>query len=146
MTDSIDTFLSDWASAERAGDVGTLDALLADDFTAIGPLGFILPKPDWLARHRSGGLRYQTFAVDDPQVRQVGPVAVITATNRARASYQGHPVAEALRATLVLTPGDRGWQLASIHMSFIAGTPGAPPVPAAPAGQAPDAADTGSAS
>jgi ketosteroid isomerase-like protein len=135
MTDSISAsiqaFLSDWASAEQAGDANTLDKLLADDFTAVGPLGFILPKPAWLGRHRSGDMRYETFSVDDPQVRQLGPVAVVTATNNARASYRGHPVAEALRATLVLTAADRGWQLAAIHMSFIAGTPGAPPIPGA---------------
>jgi len=32
------------AANEQAGDTSTLDALLAGDFTAVGPLGFILPR------------------------------------------------------------------------------------------------------
>ncbi len=147
MTDSIETFLHDWASAERTGDVGALDRLLTDDFTAVGPLGFILPKAAWLGRHRSGDLRYQAFTVDEPVVRLLGPVAVVTATNNTEASYQGHPVPGVLRVTLVLTGGDHGWRLAASHMSFMAGTPGAPPIPGATgAANAPGAANTGSAS
>jgi ketosteroid isomerase-like protein len=133
MTESVATFLTDWARAEQAGDTAALDALLTDDFTAVGPLGFILPKPAWLARHRDGDLRYTSFTVDEPAVRRLGPVAVITATNNQQASYQGHPIPSVLRVTLVLASGDGGWQLAAAHLSFVAGTPGAPPVPGPPA-------------
>jgi hypothetical protein len=47
---TIDDLLTDWATAERNGDVSTLDRLMTDDFAGIGPLGFVLPKPVWLAR------------------------------------------------------------------------------------------------
>ena len=50
----IDTTLTEWAAAERDGDTAALDTLLTGDFTAVGPLGFILPKQAWLARHRPG--------------------------------------------------------------------------------------------
>ena len=133
MTESVETFLADWARAEQAGDAGTLDKLLTSDFTAVGPLGFILPKPAWLARHRDGDLRYRSFTVDEPAVRCLGQVAVVTATNNTEASYQGHPVPGTLRATLVLTAADPGWQLTALHLSFVAGTPGAPPIPGPPA-------------
>ncbi|MBV9793164.1 MAG: nuclear transport factor 2 family protein [Actinobacteria bacterium] len=129
MSDSIDTFLQDWSRAELTGDTDTLDRLLTDDYTAVGPLGFILPKAAWLGRHRGGDLHYEAFSVDEPAVRPLGPVAVVTATNHTEASYQGHPVPGVLRVTLILTSGDRGWQLAANHMSFVAGTPGAPPIP-----------------
>lgn len=33
-----------WAEAERTADVASLDAILADDFAAIGPLGFVLDR------------------------------------------------------------------------------------------------------
>ncbi len=133
MTDSVPTFLADWARAEQAGDTGTLDTLLTGDFTAVGPLGFILPKAAWLARHRGGDLRYQSFTVDEPVVRRLGQVAVVTATNNTEASYQDHPVPGTLRATLVLTAAGPGWQLTALHLSFVAGTPGAPPIPGPPA-------------
>jgi ketosteroid isomerase-like protein len=131
-------FLSEWAAAEGAGDARTLETLLADGFTAVGPMGFILPKQAWLARHRSGDLSYQEFGLDEVQARPVGPdAAVVTARSNSRGSFQGHPVPESLRATLVLASSAGRWQLAAIHMSFIAGTPGAPPIPG-PGGRPPN--------
>src|ERR1700753_3583735 len=136
MPESVEPFLPDWARAEQAADTTALETLLASDFTAVGPLGFVLPKPAWLARHRDGDLRYQSFTVDEPVVRRLGPVAVVTATNHQQATYQGHPIPSTLRVTLVLAGygGDAGpgWQLAAAHLSFVAGTPGAPPVPGPP--------------
>ncbi len=128
--EATEEFLSEWAAAEGAGDATALETLLADGFTAVGPLGFILPRPAWLARHRSGDLTYQDFSLEDIQVRPVGPdVALVTARNNTRGSYQGHPIPEATRATLVLVSSAGRWQLAAIHMSFVAGTAGAPPIP-----------------
>jgi hypothetical protein len=125
-----ETFLAGRAAAERDGDAGTLESLLSEGFTAVSPLGFILPKAAWLARHRSRDLTYQQFGLDEVQGRPVGddPV-VVTARNNTRGSYQGHPIPEATRATLVLAREAGSWKLAAIHLSFIAGTPGAPPVP-----------------
>ena len=135
MTDSIDSFLDRWAAAEQAGDTERLDALLVGDFAGIGPLGFTLPRRAWLARHRSGDLRYDSFTLAEVQTRVYGQAAVITARNNTRGSYQGHPVPEATRATLVVVSGADDWQLAAIHLSFIAGTAGAPPLPGVAASQ-----------
>lgn len=123
-------FLTEWAAAEQAGDISALGRLLADEFTAVGPLGFILPKQAWLARHRSGDLAYEAFSLEEVQACPIGPgTVVVTARNNTRGSYQGHPIPAATRATLVLASNGSRWQLAAIHMSFIAGTPGAPPIP-----------------
>lgn len=131
---SIETTLAEWAAAERDGDLTALDALLADDFTAVGPLGFVLPKQAWLARHRpDGGLSYESFTLAEVQTRRLGgDVAVVTARNDQPGRFQGHPVPEAVRATLVLARQDDGWRLAALHLSFIAGTAGAPSIPGPP--------------
>src|SRR5438046_1953533 len=92
MTGTIEAFLSHWARAERAGDAGALETLLTEDFAAVGPLGFILPRQGWLARHRNGDLSYQAFALDEVQVRPLGEAAVVIARNHTRGSYQGHPI------------------------------------------------------
>jgi ketosteroid isomerase-like protein len=131
MTEPVEGFLSEWASAERAGDTAKLETLLTEDFTAVGPLGFILPRQGWLARHRDGDLTYQTFTVDEVQARLLGEAAVVTARNNTRGSYRGHPVPEAVRATVILVSHAGEWKLAAMHMSFIAGTPGAPSIPGA---------------
>jgi ketosteroid isomerase-like protein len=75
-------------------------------------------------------LTYQDFSLDEVQVRPAGQdAAVVTARNNTRGSYQGHPIPEATRATLVLVSDGGRWRLTAIHMSFIAGTAGAPPIP-----------------
>jgi ketosteroid isomerase-like protein len=137
MADSIQALLGEWSAAEHAGDTERLEVLLADDFTAVGPLGFVLPKQAWLARHRQGDLTYDSFGLAEVQVRVLGEAAVVTARTNTRGSYRGHPVPEATRATLVLVREAGHWQLAAIHMSFIAGTRGAPPIPGSAAAATP---------
>jgi ketosteroid isomerase-like protein len=133
MTTDITTFLTTWAEAERAGDTATLDQLLTDDFRGVGPLGFILPKPAWLERHEPGsGLSYETFELDEVQTRTHGTTALVTARQNAIGAYFGQPTPESIRATLALVDDGDGWKLATIHMSFIAGTAGSPPLPGPP--------------
>jgi ketosteroid isomerase-like protein len=132
----ISTFLSAWTSAEQSRDTTFLQANLTDDFVGVGPLGFQLPKQAWLARHQGDGLRYETFDLDETEVRTHGSAVIVTARQTAIGTFQGHPVPQVLRDTLLLVREGEGWQLAGIHMSFIAGTPGAPPLPG-PAAAAP---------
>ena len=126
---AIEEFLSEWADAEQAGDTATLERLLASGFSAVGPLGFILTKEGWLARHRHGDLSYEAFSASEVNARTSGGTGIVTARLNTRGSYQGRPVPEAVRATLILVSSKGGWKLAAIHMSFIAGTPGAPSIP-----------------
>jgi ketosteroid isomerase-like protein len=126
---AIEEFLTTWAAAEQAGDTTTLQTQLASDFTAVGPLGFILTKQAWMGRHNSRDLTYDSFALADVQTRVYGQAAVVTLRSNTRGSYQGHQIPEATRATLVLVSDAGTWQLAAIHMSFIADTQGAPPIP-----------------
>ena len=141
MTDSIQTFLDEWSAAEGAGDPERIAAMLTDDFLAVGPLGFILPKQAWLARHSAGELGYDSFSLAEVQVRQHGEAAVVTARNNTVGSYRGHPIPEATRATLVLVREAGNWQLAAAHMSFLAGTRGAPPIPGAVPASGPGTGD-----
>ena len=129
MADSISSFLDEWSAAEQAGDTVRLETLLTGDFAGIGPLGFTLPRQAWLGRHHSRDLRYDSFALADVRARVYGQAAVITARNNTRGSYQGQPIPEAVRVTLVLVSDAGNWRLAAIHMSFIASTQGAPPIP-----------------
>ena len=122
-------FLGELAGAERQGDAGRLERQLDDDFVGVGPLGFVLSKQDWLSRF-GHGLTYDDFSLEDPQVRRDGDTAIVVGTQNQSGSMQGNPLPfSSVRSTLVLRRRPDGWRLASVHMSFIAGTPGAPPVP-----------------
>ena len=109
MSKLIHAFLSQWTTAELAGDAETLATLLTDDFSGVGPLGFVLHRPAWLDRHHQG-LAYEQFSLEEIQIRLYlyGEVAVVMARNNARGTYQGQPLPEALRATLVIAPKSEG--------------------------------------
>ena len=133
----IEEFYDRWAAAERDADVTALHALIDAEFCGVGPLGFTLDKHAWLQRHRDGDLRYEAFSLDEVATRRPSTdVAVLTARQNAIGTYRGVPTPPALRATIVLTGADDRWKLQTLHLSFIAGTPGAPPLPGAAAAEA----------
>jgi hypothetical protein len=113
-------FAERWAKAELAGDTGALERMLAPDFMAVGPRGFLLNRDEWLARHQSRDLVYSSFNLSDVAARRYGPVTVLIGRQVQEASYQGHPVPlSELRVTLVLIQRDGGWRLAGLHLSPI---------------------------
>jgi hypothetical protein len=61
--------VEDWASAELRGDAAYLGSTLADHFISIGTRGFMLTKDQWLERHETGSLRYESFGLDEVEVR-----------------------------------------------------------------------------
>jgi hypothetical protein len=72
--------------------------------------------------------------VDEVQTRRPGGAAIVTARTNARGTYQGHPIPEAVHATLTLVGEGGRWKPVALHISFIAGTSGAPPGPGAGTG------------
>ncbi|GAA1662861.1 nuclear transport factor 2 family protein [Fodinicola feengrottensis] len=125
----IEEFLTTWAAAECAGDTTAIGQLLTDDFTAVGPLGFTLSKEDWLGRHASGQMSYESYDFADVVVRSYEDTAVAIVRQHAIGTFNGHPVPSDLRASIVLVRSGDSWLLSTVHMSFVAGTPGAPPIP-----------------
>jgi len=121
-----------WVATEASGDAAAIDKLLTDDFTGVGPLGFVLTRDEWLDRHASGALRYSALRLAEPWVRADGDHAIVVALQVGEATYRGHPAPGVLRATIVLRGTPDGWRVAHVHTSFVAGTPGAPPVPGRP--------------
>jgi uncharacterized protein (TIGR03086 family) len=127
----ITAVLDRWAAGEAAGDNEVLADCLSEDFVGVGPLGFLLPKQAWLHRHGSGGLVYEKFELQETQVREYGDTAVVTTLVDQPGTYQGNPIPQCTRSTLVLVKQDGQWRISTDHMSFVAGTPGAPPIPTA---------------
>jgi hypothetical protein len=122
----IDEFIDIWAGAEREGDAVTTDRLLTDDFVGVGPVGFELPKVAWLARQTGTDLHYDHLSLDEITTRIYGSSAVTIARWNAQGTARGNPLPEATRVTLVTVDDHGERRLASLHFSFIAGTPGAP--------------------
>jgi hypothetical protein len=123
ITEQARELLRRWVDAEQRGDASALDALLAADFRAVGPRGFVLDKQQWLDRYRSGDLVNQSFNLDDVDVRSYGAVAVAVASQTQQATYQGHPADGRFRVTLVAAPVDGRLTLAALHLSPIVERP-----------------------
>jgi ketosteroid isomerase-like protein len=113
----IAALLHDWSTAEAANDATALEPLLTDDFTAVGPRGFVLDRDQWLDRYRSQSLDNTTFTLRRPATRVHGDTAVTIAEQNNQASFQGHDASGQYRATLITVRTADRWQLAGVHLS-----------------------------
>ena len=112
-----------WATAELHGDTAFLESTLADDFVGIGPLGFMLTKQEWLARHQSADLKYASFSLDEVKVRVYNDAAILTGRQVQNAAYRGNPIQGQFRITLVFVQQQGQWRLASLQLSTIGQPP-----------------------
>lgn len=110
-----------WTRAETTADVTALDALSTDDFTLVGPLGFVLDKAHWLHRYRGGDLVTEQLRWDEVTVRVYGDAAVAVGRHTQRARYRGQPADGSFRSTHVLVRDGGEWRLAGIQLSPIGG-------------------------
>ena len=109
-----------WAQAEQRGDTATLGALTTEDFTLVGPLGFVLHRAEWLERYETGGLVTHSLTWDETSVRDYGDTAVVVGRHTQRAEYRGTPADGSFRATHIVVRQGGEWRLAGIHLSPIA--------------------------
>ena len=112
-----------WATAELRGDTAFLEQCLAEDFVGVGPLGFLLTKQQWLARHQSGEMKYTAHTLDEVRVRAYNEAAIVIGRLTQQATYQGHPMNVQMRTTLVFVHQQGYWQLAGLHFCNIGQPP-----------------------
>src|SRR5579859_7729358 len=115
--------LDAWTTAELRGDVAFLERTLADDFIGIGPLGFMLTKQEWLARHQSGDMKYNVHTLDEVSVRAYTGAAIVIGRLTQEATYRGNPINAHLRTMLVFVLQQGQWRLAGLQLSNIGQPP-----------------------
>lgn len=126
-TDTIRELGSRRAAAEQRADLTELDAITTDDFTLVGPLGFVLDKQQWLDRYRTDGLRTTTLQLHDVDVRDYGATAVTIGIHTQQGEVDGHPIDGSFRITQVYVRDGERWALAGAHLSPIGAMPFRPP-------------------
>jgi hypothetical protein len=112
-----------WIAAELRGDIAFLERALAGDFMAVGPLGFMLTKREWIGRHQSGNMKYDALALDEVTVRVYDRAAVLIGRMVQDAAYRGNSVQAQLRSTVVLVSQGAAWQVVGVQMSPIGQPP-----------------------
>ena len=116
-----------WATAELRGDTTFLERILTDDYTGIGPLGFMLTKQEWIVRHQAGDLKYESFSLDEVKVRVYNnDAAVLTGRQVQNGAYRGNSIQAQFRTTLVFVRQQGQWQPARIKLSTIGRPPNIP--------------------
>jgi hypothetical protein len=123
---NIDDTLHRLSAAELGGDADALEELLADDFQLVGPLGFVLDKPQWIAQYRAGNLDYSRLTIEPLSTRTYGDATIVIATRDQEATYQGTPTPAQLRMTAIVVGDAERRRLAGLHFSPIAPPPGGP--------------------
>ena len=101
-------------SSLLAGDVDTLDKLLADDFLIIDVMrGGETPKPMLLAALGAGMVRFEAVNVVESRVRLYGEAAVVTGRTEMRMSFGGQSTAVQSRYTHVYVQQGGAWRFVS---------------------------------
>ena len=112
-----------WATAELQRDTAFLEQRLSDDFVGVGPLGFLLSRKEWLARHQSGDLKYTAHTLDEVKVRAYNDTAIVIGLLTQEATYRGNPINVQLRTTRVFIHHHEQWHLAGVHFCNIGQPP-----------------------
>lgn len=123
MEQEVAQLANTWATAELQGDTAFLEQRLADDFIGVGPLGFLLTRQEWLARHQSGDMKYTAHTLEEIKVRAYNEAAIVIGRLTQQATYQGNPINVQMRATLVFVRQNGQWQLAGLHFCNIGQPP-----------------------
>ena len=103
-----------------AGDVATLDRILADDLTYVHSNGQLETKAEFLARLKSGELKYKAMPRTDVKVSMLGCAAVVTGKVEADVESKGQRLSFPMRFTDVyLKKNDGNWQMVAWQSSRI---------------------------
>jgi ketosteroid isomerase-like protein len=93
------------------GDVTALEDILSDDLTYTHATGVFETKGEFIAKLKSGQLKYESFAPEDLRVRVFGETGVLTGVARVKVQVKGEQLSFQLRFTDVYVKKDNRWQM-----------------------------------
>jgi len=97
------------------GDIAALDDILSDDLSYTHATGVHETKAEFIAKLKSGQLKYESLTPEDMLVRVYGTTGVVTGVARVKVQVKGEPLSFQLRFTDVyVKKGDR-WQMVAWH-------------------------------
>jgi ketosteroid isomerase-like protein len=126
-TNEISKLLERFADAQRLADLDALSELLTDDFKLVGPLGFVVPKHQWLEQFRSRALQIESLEWDEVDIRThaYANCAIAIGKLAQTATYAQNRSDGEFRVTAIAIGHGLTWHLAGLHYSAIV-TPGRP--------------------
>jgi ketosteroid isomerase-like protein len=111
-----------WRQAQLAGDVGTMDKLLSDDYIGISMSGQVHTKAQQLDRMRNHSLVLSKIDLGEMQVKLVGSIAIVTSRAELEGTNDGTPVKGVYRYTRVYQRLPSGqWRITSFEATRVPG-------------------------
>ena len=109
-----------WRKAQLAGDVGTMDKMLAEDFIGISMSGQVNTKAQQLERVKTRKLVVNKIELSDMKVKLVGSVAIVTSQADVEGTSEGASVKGMYRYTRVYQRSPSGeWKITSFEATRI---------------------------
>jgi ketosteroid isomerase-like protein len=117
----VEEFVREWAAAEQRGDA----AFLEGAYRRLRRRGASRLHAEQAAVGGAvrGGLSYESFALEEVDVRIYGDAAVTTCRQLQAGEFQGNDIGGEFRATVVLVEREGRWLMAGWHASPIAEAP-----------------------
>ncbi len=116
----IDQLEEQWRAAILSSNTSVMNALLAEDYLAITPLGTLETKDQTLADLHSGRLRFTTLNLFDRKVRFYGSTALVTSLAVVRATTPEGNISGNYRYTRVYAKNARGqWKIVNFEASRV---------------------------
>jgi ketosteroid isomerase-like protein len=97
------------------GDFAALDDILSDDLSYTHATGVHETKAEFVAKLKSGQLKYESLTPEDTLVRVYGTTGVVTGVARVKVQVKGEPLSFHLRFTDVYVKKDGRWQMVAWH-------------------------------
>lgn len=106
-------------TAQLAGDIVALSALIDDELVFTGPDGLLYHKQDDLNAHRSGAIRITRLEPSEEHLQEFGDVAVVSVRMEMAGSFGGVDFAGPFRYTRVWARRGTAWRIVAGHVSAV---------------------------
>ena len=109
-----------WRTAQLAGDVPTMDKLLAEDYFGISVTGQLNDKMQQLERLKSRRLVISRLDLSDRKVKIVGRIAIVTSLAEIEGMNDGAPLKGKYRYTRVYKRyPDGSWKITNFEVTQV---------------------------
>lgn len=109
-----------WKTAQLAGDVATMDKLLAEDYFGISVAGDLNNKTQQLERLQKRMLVLTRIDVVDTKIKLVGRVGIVTSLAQIEGSNEGVPMKGSYRYTRVYKRyPDGSWKITNFEVTRV---------------------------
>lgn len=93
------------------GEIAVLEDILSDDLTYTHATGTFETKAEFLAKLKSGQVKYEALTPEELRVRAYGTTGVVTGVAHVKVQVKGEHLSFRLRFTDVYVKQDTRWQM-----------------------------------